>query len=91
MSGGFVIDENNRIFQQCSSDANPLLFSTGQLQTAFSDQCLVLLRHAKNGIVHFGEFRCFVDVFFRCFQVAIVDIVEDGIVKENRVLKVSSD
>ena len=91
MSGGFVIDENNRIFQQCSSDANALLLSTGQLQTAFSDQCVVLLRHAKDGIVHFGELRCFVNIFFRCFQVAIVDIVEDGIVKENRVLKVTSD
>ena len=47
-TGGFIQNEDWRIFQKDAGNGNPLLLSAGEARAAFPGKCIVTVRHSSS-------------------------------------------
>ena len=84
--GGLVVREYDRILEHGACDGHSLLLAAAELEAALANERLVAARHARNRLLQVGHAHHVVHVLQTGGEVAIVNIVEYGVVEEHRVL-----
>ena len=90
-AGCFVQQQDRRVFQQGSRNAHALLFTARQLEPAFADLSGIAFGHFQNKFMDFGGLRRSFDLFTRGIRAAVGDVVIDGIIEQNRILRHDAD
>lgn len=76
-----VVHKYVRILEHGARDCHALLLATAQLETALAHHCVVLLGHAHDGRVQVRQFRALVDSIERSVEIAVVNVMQDCVVK----------
>ncbi|MNQ36602.1 hypothetical protein D3C85_501260 [compost metagenome] len=86
--GGFVEDQQRRIFQQRPGDRQTLTLATGQQHAIFTDLRIQAFGHLRNE-VHCERIRSgLFNVGTGCTgQVTVSDVVGDGVVEQGDMLR----
>lgn len=84
---GLVVHKNGRALQHDPRDRHALLLASAQLEPAFAHKSGVLLGHAHDRVVHVRHARRLVHLLGRAREIAVVDVVQDGVVEQNGVLR----
>ena len=86
LRGGFVEDENGRVFEQGAGDGEALALAAGEALTAVADESLVSLGHLHDEIVRHGGFGGGENFFFGEIRAAVAEIAPDRVVEKNGFL-----
>ena len=89
--GGFVEQEDRRVLEQCARDREPLLLAAGEEAAFVADDRLVALRLGHDEVVRVGGLGGGVDFFRGGIEPAELDVFEDGVVKQKRLLRDEAD
>ena len=89
--GGVVEDQNLRLLQDRTGDAETLLLTTGDVGTALGDEGVVLVREGLDELVRLGELTCGDELFVTRLRVAPAEVLCDGAGEEDVLLKHDGD
>ena len=89
--GRLVEQQDRRPLEDGPRDGDALLLAAGELQAALADLGLVTLRRHADEIVDLGEPRRFLDLGIARLPAAVPDVVADGVVEQDRVLRDHAD
>ena len=87
----FVEDQDGRVLQQGAGDGHALLFATRQLQAPLAHHGVVAIWQAFNKIMDRCRFRRRHDGVLAGTGLAVGDVVFDGVVEQDRVLRHDAD
>lgn len=73
--GGFVEEDDPRIFQDCTGDGNALFLASGETETAFADFGAVLVGEGHDFVVDPSSAACFVHHFVGGICVGVFQII----------------
>jgi hypothetical protein len=82
----FIKEQERRVFKNQPRNRKSLFLSPRNHHAALPDHCIVSIREAVDAIVDMCAARCFMDLFHRGVEVAVVDVVADGVVEKGCVL-----
>ena len=82
----FVEEQNRRIFQDGTRNADPLFFTAGKLEATFSDGRSIAFRKTDDKIVDPRGPGRGLDLLACREMVTIGDVVTDGLVEKDRIL-----
>jgi hypothetical protein len=80
---GFVLNQNGRIFQEGTGNGDALLFSAGEPESAFNDQCVVAVGELGNEIVNVRGAAGFDHLGLGGLRPGIEQIRTRGVLKES--------
>ena len=89
--GRLVQNQDRRVFQQGPRNADPLLFAARQLQPALADLGRIAVRQAHHEIMDLGRLGRGIHLVAAGIRVAIGDVVIDGVVEQNGILRHNPD
>src|SRR5690606_31725857 len=85
--GGFVEDQDFRVFEDCPRNGHALFFAAGKFQSALADQTVVTLGQAADEVVNIGGACGGFDGCLVGVGSCIGDVVTQRIVKQHRILR----
>src|SRR3989344_4412766 len=89
--GRLVEQEYRRVFQYCAGNWDALAFAAGELDAALADHRAVAGRKPGDEVVRLRELRRFDDFLFGCARISVCDVLADGAVEEQRLLRHDRD
>ena len=89
--GGFIHDEDGRIFEEGARKGESLCLSAGEARSAFADDGLIFLRQAFDEVMQTCGLRGNDDFFVSCIRFAESNVGGDGVVEEVRFLRNPGD
>ena len=90
-AGGFIQNEDARVFQEDTGDGDALLLAAGEHDAALADDGVVTVRHGHDIIVDFGQLGGLDDFFHRGGRAAIADIIQNRTREEENILLDNAD
>ncbi len=91
LRGGFVENQDGRIFQQGTGNGHALLLSAGQLEAALAHLRLIALGRADDEVVDMRGARHRLYLGRAGAGFAVGDVVANGVVEQHRVLRHDAD
>ena len=82
----FIENQYGRVFQEQTSDSDPLLLPAGKLNAPLSNVGIVAIGQARDEVVDLRFLRCLHNLFFCGIGPAVEDIVPNGSRKEEDIL-----
>ena len=79
--GGFVEDQDGRVFKQGAGDGDALFFAAGEFEPALADDAVPALRQAFDEMQDVGGARGFDDFFAAGVGAAVGDVLVDAVIK----------
>ena len=76
-TGSFIQDQDRRVFQEDTGNGNPLLLTTGETGTTFSDKGFILLWKFHDKVVDVCTFCSGNDLFVRGIRFSVGNIITD--------------
>ncbi len=89
--GGFVEDQDGRVFEDSSCYRNALTLSAAEFLSTFADDGVVALWQSHDEVVGFGDLGGFDDLLVGGVEGAVGDILTHGSVEEENVLADKAD
>src|SRR6266481_2322510 len=83
----FIQQKNWRVLQNGACDGKTLLLAAGKKASFVANYCFVTLWLGDNKIVRIGRSRGFANFFRRRIEATELDIAEDCVVKQERLLR----
>src|SRR6476620_3540678 len=83
----FIQQQNWRVLENSACDGKALLLPAGKKAAFVANYCFVTVWLGDNKIVGIGRSRRFVNFFRRRIEPAELDIAEDCVVKQKRLLR----
>ena len=87
----FIEDQYPRVFKYGTRNGNPLLFTTGQLQPAFTHNGVIPLCQFCDEFGEMGQLCRLFDFVTVCIGFCIGDVVAQGFIKQHRILGHDAD
>src|SRR5262245_1847657 len=85
--GRLVEHQDRRSLEDGASDGHALLLAAGQFEAAFADLGVVAPWRNADERIDLGKARRLFDFGVRRFPTAVTDVVADGVVEENGILR----
>ncbi len=83
----FIQQQNWRVLENSACDSKALLLTAGKEAAFVANYCFVTLWLRHNKIVGIGRSRRFTNFFWRRIEPTELDIAEDCVVKQKRLLR----
>ena len=89
--GGFIQNQNRRVFQEYPGNGNALLLATGKPGTALAHVGIIAILQAHDKVVDVGILRRFLDLLLGGILFSISDVLPDGSRKDIHILLDNAD